>query len=87
MFCRRCDVESVAFNTPLHGRGPFPAIQAILPAGHIHAGGQPLQVPLPGTEGGLVKIVKVEDHVMLRRAIHAKVVDVRIAITSRPEFR
>ena len=47
--------------------------QADLAAGDHHAGGQPLEVPLPGRRQGLVEIVDVEDDAPLGRGETAEV--------------
>ena len=57
--------------------------QAVLAAGHPHAGGQPVQVPLPGPGVGLVEVVEVEDQVALGRGVEAEVAQVGVAADDR----
>ncbi len=48
-------------------------------AADLHAGGQTAQIPFPGTAGGLVEVVEVEDETAFGREEEAEVVDVCIA--------
>jgi len=75
-----CDIGAVTLDGTLHCGGPFSPVQAILPPGHVYACHQAFQVPLPGTDSDLIKIVHVEDNFPLWRSIKAKVVQVRVAI-------
>ena len=53
--------------------------EAVAAAGQHEAGGQPLDVPLPGRRQGLVEIVDVEDHPPLRRGEDTEVGQVTVA--------
>ena len=57
--------------------------EAVLAAGHPHAGRQPVQVPLPGPGVGLVEVVEVEDQVALGRGVEAEVAQVGVAADDR----
>ena len=79
MFCQSIDVPAIAFDGAHHRFGAFFLVQSVLARGHVDAGHQALQVPLPRADGDLIEIVQVEDDVALRRTVKPEVVDVRIA--------
>ena len=72
-------VLAVAAHGGAHGARRIAFEQADLAAGDDHAGGQALEVPLPGRRQGLVEIVDIEDDAALGRGEAAEVRQMGVA--------
>lgn len=62
-------IQRIPTDASHHGQVPLLGIKSILATGHIHAGDQPLQIPLPRPDGRLVEVVDVDHDIPLRSAI------------------
>src|SRR5271155_1997081 len=60
------------------GGSPLARGQTVLSPGNVRACGQALEVPFPRSDDGLVKIIQIKYDFTLRRAVEAKVAQVRI---------
>ena len=70
----------IAGHRAAHRMRSLRGIQADLAPGDFNARGQAFEVPLPGADQHLVEIVQIDHDLRIRRAEHAEVVHVRIAV-------
>src|SRR6516164_1535799 len=74
------DIGSITFDTTLDCGITLATIQAVGASRYIYASHEAFQVPFPGTDDGLIKIVEIKNNLAQRSAVHTEVIQMSVAV-------